>query len=131
MSYHLHTDPALFQIEFHGTLTANDLSELAVELESMEAACEIVPDRIISLEGVTEVSLRGDDVRDIASRRKSRRFPNRFRSAIVASRAASVGYARMFTALNDHPQIKVAVFPFADEAYEWLQSPRGLARSST
>jgi hypothetical protein len=128
MSYELRTTPELFQIEFSGRLTADDLSALATELESAEATLDVVPDHVTVLERVTEVDVSGDAVRAVAAIRKARHFPNRFRSAIVASHTPHVGYARMFQTLNDHPQITIALFPEADAAYDWLRSPRGLGR---
>ena len=128
MSYQLRATPELFRIEFSGRLTADDLGALAAELESAEAALDVVPDRVTVLEQVTEVEVSGDALRAVASIRKARHFPNRFKSAIVASHTPHVGYARMFQALNDHPQITIALFPAAAAAYDWLRSPRGLGR---
>jgi hypothetical protein len=128
MPYRFQPDPELFQIEFYGTLTPDDLRALANELASAEVARDVVPDRLTVLEEVTEITLRGEDLRDVVTTRKATRFPNRFRSAIVASRAAAVGYARMFQLLNDHPQITIALFPAVEAAHDWLQSSKGLGR---
>ena len=52
---------------------------------------------------------------------RRQRLANPIKTAILASNLVQFGFARMFQALNDHPQIVVAIFGDDEDALRWLQ----------
>ncbi|HWA28167.1 MAG TPA: hypothetical protein VG734_21125 [Lacunisphaera sp.] len=120
VAYQIKEEPAFIRISFSGTLKARELQSALKELEAMEAASVTLPPRLIDLSDVVKSEINAEDVQAVASRRKSRRFPNSFRSAIVAPEPAQYGYARMFQSLTDHPDIRIQVFESVDKATAWL-----------
>ena len=120
MSYRLTEETAFIRILFYGKISAHDLQGAMRELEILETGKACVPNRLIDLTGVEQSEVKADDIHAAATKRKSSRFANAFRSAIVAPRAAQFGYSRMFQALNDHPDITIQVFPNTAEASAWL-----------
>ena len=120
MAYKIKEEPAFIRITFSGTLKAHELQAALKQLEAMEAACVIMPPRLIDLSEVEQSEIKAEDVQAVAAKRKSRRFPNAYRSAIVAPEPAQYGYARMFQSLTDHPDIRIRVFDTVTEATAWL-----------
>lgn len=120
MAYQIKEEPAFIRITFSGTLKAPEMQAALKKLEAMEAASVTLPPRLIDLSAVERSEINAEDVQAVAARRKSRRFPNAFRSAIVAPEPAQYGYARMFQSLTDHPDIKLRVFDDLAKATAWL-----------
>jgi polysaccharide deacetylase 2 family uncharacterized protein YibQ len=77
---------------------------------------------LTDLRPVTRLEITFDGVLDVANQRMRTKFPNAFKSAIVASDVAHYGFARMFQTLNDHPQISIAIFPDTPKALQWLEA---------
>lgn len=50
-------------------------------------------------------------------------LPNPVKSAAVGSTSLTLGYARMFKALNANPMIRMEVFDHETEARRWLATP--------
>jgi hypothetical protein len=120
MAYKIKDEPEFIRITFSGTLKASEMQAALKQLEAMEAASVTLPPRLIDLSDVENSAISAEDVQAVAARRKSRRFPNAFRSAIVAPEPAQYGYARMFQSLTDHPDIKLRVFDDLAKATAWL-----------
>jgi hypothetical protein len=120
MAFQIVLQEGLLHVPLSGTLSRADLDHLASAIEKLEAPALPVPNRIIDLTRVTEMAIDFADVLAIAERRKQQRFPNSFRTALVAGRPIGKGYARMFQALNDHPQITIEVFSDRETALRWL-----------
>jgi hypothetical protein len=49
-------------------------------------------------------------------RRRTQRFANSIKSAVVASRPVQVGFARMYQTLNTNPQVEIQIFAALAEA---------------
>src|SRR5262245_61336565 len=90
-----------------GVVTAEDLHGLVDEAETLEEGMSTVLDRIVDMTSVLRFHFESRAVVEIAERRRARRFPNSFKSALIAERPVARGLARMFQILNDHPQIEI------------------------
>ncbi|MDB4952386.1 MAG: hypothetical protein JWM27_5035 [Gemmatimonadetes bacterium] len=73
--------------------------------------------QLLDLSGVTRVQVTADCIRRLAL---GTPFGAGSRRAIVASRPAAVGMARMFQVLAEERQNDVRVFPDVRSAREWL-----------
>lgn len=120
MPYRVTPEAHFIRIEFFGQLAGHELMDALREVEALEVAGAPVAHRLTDLTGIEHSAVKADDVRTVAERRVQRHFPNPFRSAIVAPQPAQFGYARMFQALNDHPNITIQVFPTVAAASAWL-----------
>lgn len=116
-------EQAFIRLVFSGRITALDLLGALARLYAMELLRKHVPDRLTDLTGVTASDIRAEDIQAAANLRRKHRFPNRFRSAIVADKPALFGYARMFQILNDHPDITIQIFTDMAAAEAWLATP--------
>src|SRR5580704_15917692 len=74
----------LFWIRFSGLVSNNDLMAILAAFEAVEDQQAVTPHRITDLSDVTEMQIGFDDVLTLASQRRVKRFPNSFKSAIVA-----------------------------------------------
>lgn len=124
MSISIQREGPLLRIRYAGLLTPRDLSDLMAWADGEEARMDVVPDRISDLSEVTGTTLSMADVNELAQHRKSKTFPNPFRSAIVAPDPAQWGIVRMFQTLNDHTQITIRLFGDAAAALAWLEEAR-------
>lgn len=106
-----------------GAITANDLREVSVAAAEIEAAMPRTPPRLTDLSLVDSIDLAFTDVLALANVRRSKSFPNSFKSAIVIGNDVQKGYARMFQTLNDHPMIQIELFTNREEAERWLRVP--------
>lgn len=122
MAWHLVNETNFLRLVAHGHFTPEELRAALAELETIEGAVARIPDRMIDLTGIAYSELRFPDIEFVAARRKARRFPNRFRSALVTSHPAQLGYARMFQTLNEHPDITIRIFDKVEAAAAWLDS---------
>lgn len=121
MPYRLVTaDPTLLRIELVGVITPDDLHRATRELLAFESTLSVMPNRIADLTEAEEREISAHDLMLLAQVRRAQTFPNAFRTAIVAPTDASLGFARMFQILNDHPQIEIGVFRETAEAMRWL-----------
>jgi hypothetical protein len=125
MPYELLEESTFARLSFHGKIASQDLFSALRALEAIEARVPRVPDRLIDLTGITDIEFVAEDVFAVAERRRARRFPNRFKSALVAAQPVQVGYARMFQMLNEHPDIILEVFSRVGLAIHWLGSASG------
>jgi len=105
---------------FTGELTTADLILVAQEMATFEKEQVIVPHRLTDLRQLEKLNINFNDVMNLALDRKSLRFPNSFKSAILVSNTVQMGYARMFQSLNDHPQIVIRIFTEEAAAVSWL-----------
>lgn len=106
-----------------GIMKQEDLSRIAADVARIEAESPITPNRLLELSGLERLELKFGDVLEVAQKRKAGQYRNSFKTAIVATSAEQHGFARMFQTLNDHPQIKIAVFPDVAAAEAWLNMP--------
>jgi hypothetical protein len=123
MPYTIKTGEPILHITLLGTLTNEDLAALAREAMDLERSLAVVPHRLTDTRPATRLEITFDGILDFANKRMQLKFPNSFKSAIVASDVVRFGFARMFQTLNDHPQISIAIFPDTPTALHWLEQP--------
>ena len=121
MSFTMVEEKGVIRVTMFGVLTRQDLAEIQVAAELIEDGRDRVPHRLADLRAVTEVQIRYPDVHRLAEARRTRTFPNSFKSAIVVGNAVQAGMARMFRTLNDNPQISLEVFEDEAAAIAWLR----------
>ena len=114
-------DPLIW-ISLAGSLSGRDLTDAAEIVAAEEARHAVVPHRITDLTGATEMKIGFDEIFSLAELRRAMRFPNFFKSAIVACNESQTGFARMFQTLNNNPQITVRIFPDLQGALDWVLS---------
>lgn len=113
---------SIFWIRFSGTVSGGDLMDIVSAFEKMEGEQAVTPHRISDLSEVTEMKVGFEDILALASQRRTKHFPNSFKSAIVACNEAQTGFARMFQTLNTNPRITIRIFPDAQSALAWIAS---------
>ena len=120
MSFSVAEEKDFVRITLSGTLTRQDLIGLASAAEELERGRERVPHRLADMRGVTEMQVAYPEIQAFADTRRTRRFPNAFKSAILVGSSVQSGMARMFRTINDNPQISVEIFEDEAEALRWL-----------
>jgi hypothetical protein len=123
MPYTITVENKVVRTVLTGRITASDLVALTAESKNYEHNVDVVPHRITDMTGIDELAIHYPDVSALAARRGQLRFPNAFKSAIIARNTQHVGYARMFQSLNHNPQIVVRIFPDEASASEWIACP--------
>lgn len=124
MPYHLRMDGDLLRCDFHGTFTSADLARMGEEINALERAQAVVPDRLTDLSGASVAELDYGAISALANRRRQSVIKNKVRSAVVGATPLHYGLARMYQMLNDHPMIELRVFSSQAEALEWIRQPR-------
>ncbi len=115
-------DGPWYRIWFTGVVTGADLRDLASEVSGHERELGRVPDRLVDMSGMLATSGTFNLAILAARVRGIQRFPNAFRSALVAPRLEVAGFARIFRILNRNPQIHVEVFERLEDAEAWLEA---------
>jgi len=128
MPYKIAVENNVLRIALNGRITGGDLLDLAAETTNYEHGVDVVPHRITDMTGIAELAIHYPDVSNLAAKRRQLRFPNPFKSAIIACQVQHLGYARMFQTLNDNPQIAIRIFPDEASAGEWIASPGNFTR---
>ena len=126
MPFRLRKDEKLIRVFFEGVLSDADLSQVMRDVNQIEGELRVVPPRLISMQDITGLAINAGALWSLALQRREHRFPNAFKSALVARDPAHYGFARMFQTLNDNPQISIGIFPGEAEAMKWIAEP-GLA----
>ena len=120
MPCHHYFDGETLRFDFVDTVTNQDFTDLAAKVEELERRCAVVPHRISDLSQTTGLNFGFPVLFTFTERRKTLRFRNAFKSAIVATQTVHVGLARMFQTLNQHPQITIEIFPDLASAQAWI-----------
>jgi hypothetical protein len=114
-------------IVYSGTVTQTELAEMTGRLGKLEDEMERVPNRLADLTRIAHPAVTFTDVLAFADQRRGLRFKNAFRSAVLAHGPVATGFAQMWQALNDHPQITIEIFTDRAAALEWLaERPRAV-----
>ncbi len=116
-------DNELMVIRLSGIIHDLHLLELMDLVRAAELRPPKVPHRLTDLTNLTELHLTFKGMSEKIPLRKAIKFPNDFKSAIVAPDLVQFGFARMFQALNDHPQIDIMVFRDLPTARAWIEQP--------
>ena len=120
MPYRVALDEPFVRVWFSGILTGADLRDVANELRAHERELGMVPDRLVDMSDMVATSTALNLAILAARVRGVQRFPNAFRSALVAPKVEVAGFARIFRILNRNPQIEVQVFAHVEAAERWL-----------
>jgi hypothetical protein len=120
MACRIYIEDEIVRIDFSGEITKEDLVEGLVAIEEIESRVTPVPHRIADLTPILSSANRFPEILKLSAARKAKRFPNEFKTALVAPTPVALGTARMFQTLNDHPQITVRIFPDLAAAKAWL-----------
>jgi len=123
MPFTIDASQPILRITFSGKLTNQDLLDLGREASRIESGYPVIPHRLTDMRSVERVEINFQGVLALATERLKLRFPNMFKSAILAGDVVHYGFARMFETLNDHPQIVIAIFSDEPEALRWLSEP--------
>lgn len=121
MAYTLKLENNVLRFTLSGRVTGSDLMSALFEVKKYEENVPVVPHRITDLDGA-EMAIHYVDISSMAAHRRQLRFPNPFKSAIIARNPQQLGYARMFQTLNDNPQITIRIFPDELSASDWVAS---------
>ena len=114
-------------IVYSGTVTQTELAEMTGRLAKLGDEMERVPNRLADLTRITHPAVTFTDVLAFADQRRGLRFKNAFRSAVLAHGPVATGFAQMWQALNDHPQISIEIFTDRAAALKWLaEDPRAI-----
>jgi len=123
MPYSIDISQVVLRITLSGNFTHDDLRSLAKDTERAEGTYAAAPHRMTNAQLCTRLELTFHDVLAFVQERLRLRFPNSYKSAIVAKDVAHYGFARMYETLNDHPQIVIAIFSDEADAMKWLEEP--------
>jgi hypothetical protein len=123
MPYTVDTRQPIWRITLSGTFTHDELIALARDAERIEIVSHTIPHRLTNIQPTTRLELTFRSMLEFVQERLRMRFPNTFKSAVIANDVVHYGFARMFETLNDHPQIVIAIFSNESEALRWLNEP--------
>ena len=123
MSYRVSLDEPFLRVWFTVILTGANLRVVAEELRAHERELGMVPDRLVDMSDMVATDAVFNLAILAARVRGVQRFPNTFRSALVAPKVEVAGFARIFRILNRNPQIEVQVFDTVEAAERWLLRP--------
>ena len=113
-------DGDILRVEFIGIVTNEEFAGMATAVTHLESVGPVVPHRIADLSQCTQLDFQYPAILALAQLRKSMKFTNSFKSAIVTTTPVQAGMARMFVALNNHPQITIRIFPDMETARKWI-----------
>ena len=113
---------AFFRLVLSGIVDVKEVNNILEELEPLEKEGKLKHfDRIADLRLVKNFDLNFSDVYAFSQRRKKIVFPVPFKSAIVVNSNLTMGFARMFQTLNDHPDIDMQIFKTMEDAEGFIR----------
>src|SRR5262245_1796338 len=107
MPYTLTVEPDLVRVVFLGILTAAELHAMAREVTAIERVRAVPHNRLTDLSEVADIQLTVTDILAYVEERRRYWHSHPLRSALVAPRALSVGYARMFQTLSEQAAVEL------------------------
>jgi len=129
MPYQVEVLPEYIHIRLSGRVTSGELADCLAEITELESTMEHFANRLTDL---TDLEAEKLDVRSLeatAELRKSKTFPNPYKSAIVAPRDIQYGFSRMYEMLSQNESITMRVFREKASALDWLSQKEGFAES--
>ena len=123
MAYRLEMIDSVMHVDLRGEFTAEELIAVFGEIAGFEDSLPQTPNRIAYMSGLLTADLDYRVMDSLAMRRRQKRFPNAFRTALVAPNAVAYGFARMFQSLNTNPQIEIRIFSDERAALVWVSEP--------
>jgi hypothetical protein len=120
MAYEITIRDGMLCITYTGTLDARDFTRLANELAKLEQELPVTPSRLSDLSSCDHIDLDFAAMMAFTANKRTSPPKNPIKSALVAANPTQYGFARMFSALEVHPDIEIQIFPDADAAWAWL-----------
>lgn len=120
MAYEMELSGKTLLIRFHGSVSAAEFLDYAVDLARLEDSLETTPDRLTDIGAVDELRLNSHDIEQLRRIRQNAKVKNPIRSAIFAPHDLGFGLARMFQMLTNNPLIQIEVFRELPAAKAWL-----------
>jgi hypothetical protein len=122
MSYSIQILDGVVDIRLRGTINSMELREVADAARKIEEEAPTSPNRIVDLSLVDEFHLDFGAMGQLANLRQSAPLKNKVKSAIVASKPAQFGYARMYQMLNENPDVNLELFTDREKGLAWITS---------
>jgi hypothetical protein len=122
MPFEIEFKNGIIESTFSGVVDLSQILTLVQQVEEIEAACDVAPNRICQLAGDMHIAFAFMDMEAVAERRRGTRLKNHVRTALVATAPQHYGYARMFQTLNSNPQIEIRIFNGIVTARRWLNN---------
>jgi len=116
-----HKDSIIW-IQLSDLISGQDILDGMATVNALEDELEITPSRICDITASAKIKFGFVDIYWLASLRRTKRFKNRFKSALVARTKSHLGFARMFQTLNHNPQIELQIFPDIESALGWISA---------
>jgi hypothetical protein len=120
MPYSVEEEGTILRATFSGVMTGEDLHAFAVDIETLLATRDRVPNNLLDLRAVEPSRLSFNDLLSLAKLRETVKLPNPIRTAIVADSPTMTGFARMYQSLNQNPSVTIQVFTDVAAAERWL-----------
>jgi hypothetical protein len=120
MPYQIIEEPRFVRLVFTGDIIALDLVALDADMAALARNRPVVLHTLADFSEVVDFAITYADMLTYIERRRTQRFPNSIKSAVVVSRPVQVGFARMYQTLNTNPQVEIQIFATLAEAEAWL-----------
>lgn len=111
----------LIVISMSGSISLPELLEHAGQIAAIEASEPVTPPRIVILPSGLVCDLSIGELHAFAAQRRGAQLKNPVKSAIVAGDAVQFAFARIYQALNEHPQLQIEIFQSEPPAHAWLR----------
>jgi hypothetical protein len=123
MAIRIEYDNFFIRLVFSNTVDIKEANNILDELEPLEKQGNLqYLNRISDLRLVKRFDLNFDNVYALAQRRKKIKFRQRFKSALVVNSDLTMGFARMFQTLINHPDIDIHIFKTTEDAESWIEN---------
>lgn len=130
MPFTITAEPELLRIEISGDIALAELLEIARVVDAHDEEHGRARDRLVDIRGITGRHLEFESVSSLADARRGYGYENPTRVAFIAESPISVGFARMYQSLADHPLVTYSIFATPEEGERWLAEPPSASSDS-
>jgi hypothetical protein len=131
MPYQIIEEPHFVRLIFTGDITPLDLVALDADMAALARNRPVVKHTLADFSQVVDYAITYADMLTYTERRRTQRFANSIKSAVVASHPVQVGFARMYQTLNTNPQVEIQIFATLAEAEAWLRADEAAVERSS
>jgi hypothetical protein len=131
MPYQIIEEPRFVRLVFTGDITPLDLVALDADMAALARNRPVVMNTLADFSQVVDYAITYADMLTYTERRRTQRFANSIKSAVVAPRPVQVGFARMYQTLNTNPQVEIQIFATLAEAEAWLRADEAAVESGS
>jgi hypothetical protein len=122
MAYEITPSDELIFIRAFGIITLDDLIGIGRDVDLIENARAIAPDRLLDLSQSSGDMINFAAIESFSTKRALKVLKNKVRLAVVAPDDLQFGVARMFQSLVANPQIDLQIFRKRELAWTWLST---------